>query len=128
MKKQNGTWVRVIGNTHRNQQSTVLIMFLGAFPSFVTIFSARFQRIYGHESLRSSKWNRGRHCNLFAQKWNFEQMELWAEFLNTKTQNGIPVVRERTVTRYLAPTNMKLLQLHHASSLQSFQFVSHLVE
>ena len=24
-------------------------------------------------------------------------MELWAEFLNTKTQNGIPFVRERTV-------------------------------
>ena len=52
-KKQNGTWVRVIDNTYRNQQSTVLVIFLGAFPSFVTIFSARFQRIYGHESLRS---------------------------------------------------------------------------
>ena len=24
-------------------------------------------------------------------------MELWAKFLNTRTQNGIPFVRERTV-------------------------------
>ena len=64
--------------------------FLGAVPT--DLWTRISQKL-----VDETKWNRGRHCNLFAQKWNFEQMELWAEFLNTKTQNGIPFVRERTV-------------------------------
>ena len=77
--------------------------FLGAVPT--DLWTRISQKL-----VDETKWNRGRHCNLFAQKWNFEQMELWAEFLNTKTQNGIPFVRERTV-RLFPTTGARLRRL-----------------
>ena len=36
-------------------------------------------------------------CKFFAKKWKFEEMGIWGLILCTRSQNGIPFLRERTV-------------------------------